>query len=372
VIKGCLELFNIMNIIGRSTSDTLKSLQFNTMTLEQAYPVGGGVLGEEMPQIGEDPGGYPSQARILYWYHPDYIQNVDLVTDLDGEAYELFLYNPWGEQLHHWSSNSSSWTSPYRFNAKEQDPETGLAYYGARYYQNKIGVWLSVDPMAHFAPGWSPFRGFFNNPLLYNDPKGLFENLDWVEKADGTIYWDDNATSQATTKEGETYLGRNVLVGTHNRDEKGNEPINSAQFDLYLESNKEGPSATIMGNTVPADIKKAGTLAEGLYSAKFGHRNAEKYKNELAIRIYNLDGTDGLPTINGNPNPRSNGKTLTGVLFHMGNNYQTSLFDSNGNAYSNGCQTSGNYPNSRPAHNEFMKKVGTGFNGAYYLRSRPK
>jgi hypothetical protein len=100
--------------------------------------------------------------------------------------------------------------------------------------------------------------------------------------------------------------------------------------------------------------------------------DAEKYKNELAIRIYNLDGTDGLPTINGNPNPRSNGKTLTGVLFHMGNNYQTSLFDSNGNAYSNGCQTSGNYPNSRPAHNEFMKKVGTGFNGAYYLRSRPK
>jgi hypothetical protein len=86
VIKGCLELFNIMNIIGRPASDTLKSLKFNTMTLEQAYPVGGGAIGEEMPQIGEDPGGYPSQARILYWYHPDYIQNVDLVTDLDSSS----------------------------------------------------------------------------------------------------------------------------------------------------------------------------------------------------------------------------------------------------------------------------------------------
>ena len=161
-----------MNIIGRSTSDTLKSLQFNTMTLEQAYPVGGGVLGEEMPQIGEDPGGYPSQARILYWYHPDYIQNVDLVTDLDGEAYELFLYNPWGEELHHWSSNSSSWTSPYRFNAKEVDPETGLAYYGARYYQSKLGVWLSVDPQNNILPTWSPYASFADNPVYFVDPDG--------------------------------------------------------------------------------------------------------------------------------------------------------------------------------------------------------
>jgi RHS repeat-associated protein len=170
---------NIMNIIGRPTSDTLKSLQFNTMTLEQAYPDGGGAIGEEMPQIGEDPGGYPGQERILYWYHPDYIQNVDLVTDLDGEAYELFLYNPWGEQLHHWSSNSSSWTSPYRFNAKEVDPETGLAYYGARYYQSKLGVWLSVDAMAIEYIGYAPYNFVLGNPITLIDPDGNAPVTPW-------------------------------------------------------------------------------------------------------------------------------------------------------------------------------------------------
>ncbi len=159
-----------MNIIGRPTSDTLKSLQYSTMTLEQSYPVGGGAIGEKIPQIGEDPGGYPSQARILYWYHPDYIQNVDLVTDLDGEAYELFLYNPWGEQLHHWSSNSSSWTSPYRFNAKELDPETGMHYYGARYHHPKISVWMSVDPLAYQTLETYQFTG--NNPIILIDPDG--------------------------------------------------------------------------------------------------------------------------------------------------------------------------------------------------------
>jgi hypothetical protein len=143
---------------------------------------------------------------------------------------------------------------------------------------------------------------------------------------------------------------------------------NTLELGLYLESDKTGSSATINGNTVPADITKAGTLAEGLYSGKFGHRNAKKHQNELAIRIYNLDGTDGLPTVNGNPNPKSNGKTLTGVLFHMGNNYQSSLFDSGDNPYSSGCQTSGCFKNSRPIHNAFMNKVGRDFKGSYYLR----
>jgi hypothetical protein len=193
---------------------------------------------------------------------------------------------------------------------------------------------------------------------------------DWVEKENGDVYWDDKATSQATTKKGETYLGKNVVVATHNRDEDLNESINSAKFDLYLESDKTGPSATIYGNTVPSDVSKSGTLAEGLYSAKFGHRNKETYKNELALRIYNLDGTDGLPTVNGNPNPASNGKTLTGVLFHKGNNFKESLFDSRGNAYSHGCQTGGNYSGSVKNHNAFMDVAGKNFNGNYFLRSQ--
>jgi hypothetical protein len=84
-----------------------------------------------------------------------------------------------------------------------------------------------------------------------------------------------------------------------------------------------------------------------------------------------FEGTDGLPTVNGNPNPNSNGKTLTGVLFHMGNNYQTSQFDSDKIPYSDGCQTSGCFKDSRPTHNAFMNKVGRDFNGSYYLRSKP-
>jgi RHS repeat-associated protein len=97
---------------------------------------------------------------------------VDLVTEKDGYAYEFFVYTPWGEEMHQWNANTFNFSSPYRFNGKELDPETGLAYYGARYYQNKIGVWLSVDRFANKYPNVSPYSFCYNNPQIFNDPTG--------------------------------------------------------------------------------------------------------------------------------------------------------------------------------------------------------
>ncbi|HRB71735.1 MAG TPA: hypothetical protein PK776_07790 [Flavobacterium sp.] len=187
----------------------------------------------------------------------------------------------------------------------------------------------------------------------------------WVEAENGTIYWDENVTSQGTTKTGETYLGPNVLVGTHNRDSNLNEPINSAKFELYLESNKNGSSAEIMGNTVPSDVNKYGTLAEGLYPANAQGRGGyiARGREDLAILI---NGGGSVPTAPGSPKDH-----MTQIFFHAGNQYQESLYDSNKNPYSAGCQTSGCGPESRPLHNDFMNTAGPEFEGSYYLRPSP-
>jgi RHS repeat-associated protein len=141
---------------------TLEETQKELPTIESIYP-------DLSPQTNYKTA---STQRVFYWYHPDYIGNVDLVTDLNGEAYELFLYNPWGENLYEWNSGTSSWSSPYRFNGKELDQETGLAYYGARYYANQLSMWLSVDPMASKMPNVSPYSYCFDNPLKFTDPTG--------------------------------------------------------------------------------------------------------------------------------------------------------------------------------------------------------
>jgi hypothetical protein len=58
--------------------------------------------------------GAGSSGRILFWYHPDYLGNVDLVTEIDGFAHEFFIYNPWGEEMHQWNANTYAFTSHYR------------------------------------------------------------------------------------------------------------------------------------------------------------------------------------------------------------------------------------------------------------------
>jgi len=95
----------------------------------------------------------------------------------------------------------------YKYNGKELQEELGLNMYdyGARNYDPALGRWMNIDPLAERATDWTPYRYAFNNPLSFTDPTGMYE--DWVEKENGDIYWDNNATSQATTKEGETYRG---------------------------------------------------------------------------------------------------------------------------------------------------------------------
>ena len=115
-------------LLGLSGEIGVEDLSDALVPIERFYPdlspgvnSGEGIESEPPVYIG---------TRILYWYHPDYVSNVDMITDKSGEAYELFLYNAWGESLYHWSSSSTnSWSSPYRFNSKELDSETGMHYY---------------------------------------------------------------------------------------------------------------------------------------------------------------------------------------------------------------------------------------------------
>jgi RHS repeat-associated protein len=54
-------------------------------------------------------------------------------------------------------------------NAKELDNETSYTYFGARYYDSELSVWLSVDPMSDKYPSLSPYCYSANNlvVLLY-------------------------------------------------------------------------------------------------------------------------------------------------------------------------------------------------------------
>ena len=61
----------------------------------------------------------------------------------------------------------------HTFSAKEKDTETGLSYFGSRYYSSDLSIWLSVDPMSDKYPSLSPYVYCANNPIKLVDPNGM-------------------------------------------------------------------------------------------------------------------------------------------------------------------------------------------------------
>src|SRR5690554_125213 len=105
-----------------------------------------------------------------YWYHPDHLGSSSYITNLDGEINQHLEYLPFGETLV--EEHLSSYNSPFKFNGKELDEETGNYYYGARYYNPKWSIWLSVDPASEMYPSFSPYNYTLQNPIRFVDPDG--------------------------------------------------------------------------------------------------------------------------------------------------------------------------------------------------------
>ena len=88
--------------------------------------------------------------KMQFYYHPDHLGSSSYITNLDGEVVQHIEYVPFGEVFV--EERNNIWNTPYLFNAKEFDEETGLYYYGARYYEPKVSLWISVDPISIYDP----------------------------------------------------------------------------------------------------------------------------------------------------------------------------------------------------------------------------
>ena len=110
-----------------------------------------------------------------YFFHPDHLGSTSFVTDATGEVYQHLEYFAFGETFVEEHSNTHR--TPYLFNGKELDDETGLYYYGARYYDPRTSIWESADPLGEGSPGWSPYSYSFNNPVRYIDPSGMWPDF---------------------------------------------------------------------------------------------------------------------------------------------------------------------------------------------------
>jgi len=70
------------------------------------------------------------------------------------------------------TTNTGSYDNKWKYNGKELDDATGMYYYGARYYDPRISIFVSVDPLAEKFPNYTPYNYTLNNPIMLVDPDG--------------------------------------------------------------------------------------------------------------------------------------------------------------------------------------------------------
>jgi len=109
-----------------------------------------------------------------FFYHNNYLGSTSFITDKDAKVVQYAEYLPFGETF---MEQREHYSGQFLFNGKEQDEETGLFYYGARYYDPHSYQWLGVDPMQDKYPGLSPYNFNLGNPIIYRDENGKTPKL---------------------------------------------------------------------------------------------------------------------------------------------------------------------------------------------------
>ena len=113
--------------------------------------------------------------KPYFYYLTDHLGSSSYITNDAGQVTQTLAYLPFGEDWVSLTSNQSQYETPYKFNGKEKDEETGFNYYGARYYDSYLNIFLSVDPHSDNYPHLSNDVCCSNNPINKIDPDGRDE-----------------------------------------------------------------------------------------------------------------------------------------------------------------------------------------------------
>ena len=162
----------------------------------------------------------------LSYYYKDHLGSVTAVMDgASGTITQAQDYDAWGDICRTYSTTD---TTVNKFTGKERDKETGYDYFGARYYDSRISVWLSPDPLFEKHIGWSPYNYVLRNPVVLIDPDGrqvsvlnsysdkIFNNIknDIFTIAGLRIYKNEKneIKYEDVTSEGKSSIAREILM----------------------------------------------------------------------------------------------------------------------------------------------------------------
>ncbi|MCZ2076118.1 MAG: RHS repeat-associated core domain-containing protein, partial [Bryobacterales bacterium] len=159
-------------------------------------------------QLAAEYGGPELGESGVQFVVPDHLGSTRLLMNAAGTNLKRFDYVPFGEEIPVGIGGRTAAKGygqaadvAQRFTGKERDEETGLDYFGARYYSGAQGRFTSVDPsmlstVLSNPQTWNRYTYALNNPLRYVDPNGEL----WVASGDANnpYSWVDECQKNQT------------------------------------------------------------------------------------------------------------------------------------------------------------------------------
>jgi RHS repeat-associated protein len=109
------------------------------------------------------------RAGTASFYQQDVLGSVTSLSSTTGTLANTYTFDAFGKLV----ASTGSLGNPFQYTGRDFDPETGLRYYRARYYDSASGRFLSEDPLSFLAGGTNFYSYVGNDPADFWDPLGL-------------------------------------------------------------------------------------------------------------------------------------------------------------------------------------------------------
>jgi RHS repeat-associated protein len=145
-----------------------------------------------------------ASSQLVRYQFGNHLGSASLELDDHALIISYEEYFPYGSTSYQAVRSQTETAKRYRYTAKERDEESGLNYFGARYYSSWLCQWISVDPMFQERIEWSPYVCVRNSPVVKHDPTG---DLDQSGH--------DDETADARTNDGDDHPNTDPHPGKH-------------------------------------------------------------------------------------------------------------------------------------------------------------
>ncbi|SJZ95763.1 RHS repeat-associated core domain-containing protein [Segatella oulorum] len=215
----------------------------------------------------------------IFFYHSDHLGSTSYITDAKANITQFDAYLPYGELLV--DEYSSSEDMPYKFNGKELDEETGLYYYGARYMDPKISMWLGVDPLMEKYTNVSGYVYCHSNPIVRIDRDG---RADYFSISGKFIRLDKSKDKNIYIRTSSS----NVLLSKYNF-KKNLRAMMRITYHYAKEVGLEGKAKSIGVKSMKSNPE--GELAITIYDNRIRVSTVNGHFNKSMNQIYNFRST---------------------------------------------------------------------------------